>query len=99
MGRFLRYLLGTSVSLVANAALDVVYAVLCAIEFVACGYLTYTGIFAPMAAAPGSRDGPGLIFVGLVLLVGVIFVATMLASATKALMRSILPDWENVLID
>ena len=99
MLRFFRRLLNGLVRDAVNCLVDIFLAILVLLEFLACAYWGYQWVFAPMAATPGARDGLGLLFVGTIILVGVIAVAGALAGATLRACKSLLPWWTPVLFD
>lgn len=89
MQRFLDWLGG----LIVHGSVTLLYVLLVASEFALLAYVGYASVFAPMAAAPGSRDGAGLIFVGLIILVGVFIGWAMLVSITTSILKAVFPWW------
>ena len=99
MTKFLSHLFRGMWELVSNAAIDVVYAIVCAVEVVFCLWIGYSWIFAPMAAAPGSRDSAGLLLVGPVILVLSLLPASILVSGTRKVFQALFPNWRPMIID
>ena len=99
MSKFLSYLFRGMGEFVTNAAIDVVYAIVCAVEVVFCLWIGYSWFFAPMAAAPGSRDSAALLLVGPVILGLSLVPATIMARMTRNLFQAFFPNWRPVIID
>ncbi|MCC6740343.1 MAG: hypothetical protein IT452_14960 [Planctomycetia bacterium] len=59
-----------------------------------CLYLGYTRIYGPMSAAPGARDGMGLILVLGAVAVGSCVATAILAAVEWSLLKRVLPWWE-----
>lgn len=85
--------------LISNAMIDVTYAVICAAEVVLCLWIGYSWFFAPMAAAPGSRDGAGLLLVGPVILGLSLLPAMVMVNGTRSVFRAFFPNWRPVNFD
>ncbi len=95
MGKSIRELLGDLWSVVVDGLIDLVYGLLCLVQFLFCCSLGYYWIFQPMASTPGARDGTGLLFVMLFILVGAVIVSIGLSVPTRRLLKSIFPRWET----
>jgi hypothetical protein len=89
-----RYFLDWLGGLALKAAVHCLYALLLAGEFVALVYYGYLWVYVPTSAAPGARDGAGLIFVMLGVLFGAGILWAILASITTSVLQMIFPWWE-----
>ncbi len=99
MGKFLRYILNGLLSGAVNCLVDLLYGLLAIAEFVACFYVGYQWVYVPLAASPGARDGTGLLFVMLFVLVGALVAAAMLTNLTKHFLRTVFPWWSPTLLE
>ncbi len=93
MAKFLAHMFRGLLELVSNAIIDIVYAIICAVEVVFCLWIGYSWFFAPMAAAPGSRDSAGLLLVGPVILALSLIPAMVMVSGTRSVFRAFFPNW------
>lgn len=84
--------------LITNTLIDVVYSIVCAAEIVFCLWIGYSWFFAPMAAAPGSRDSAGLLLVGPVILGLSLVPAMMMVKGTRSVFQAFFPNWRPRII-
>jgi hypothetical protein len=98
MKRFLRSLLTGTSDDAANAAVDILFIIAALMELAFCLSAAY-GIYQPMAAAPGARDGPGLLIVFPVVMAGGLLVGLLLIGLTQKLLGSVFSWWETTLVE
>lgn len=89
----MRGCLGSLGDLVGYGLVTLLYVLLVAGEFAAVAYFGYASVYAPMAAAPGSRDGAGLLIVGLFILFGIFVAWSILAAMTAQILQAVFPWW------
>lgn len=94
MKNLLKEVLGFFGMLLLHGLVSVAYAVVLLLEFLFCLYLSYQWVYVPAAAAPGSRDGLGLLFVMLLCFTGAAIPTAILAAMQASLIKNFLPDWE-----
>lgn len=80
--RMLLYLVGTGVFLLIQV-----------VQFVGFVYLGFERVYAPLAAAPGARDGAGLLIVASGVLLGAAVGAAVLSFIEVKLVQVAFPDW------
>jgi hypothetical protein len=85
MGAFTEIVLEWIVSGLFGLALFVQAILLC--------YLAYLGIYEPIAANPGARDGMGLLIVMGGIFMGVVIIMSILASIQKSILKQMFPWW------
>lgn len=64
------------------------------LQFGLCLYLGYTRVYAPMSAAPGARDGMGLILVMGAVFAGSLVATAILAAVEWSILKQAVPWWE-----
>jgi len=80
--------------LIGNLLVGAIYAILVALDLAVTGWYLWGPMVAGPAAAPGARDGPGLIFVFLFWLCVTGMLTAMLVAVQTAILKRIFPWWE-----
>ena len=97
MGKQIETFIGRLWTLFLNGLMDIVYGLILLAQAYFCFSWAYRNIFAPMAAAPGSRDSAGLLLVAPIVFGGALLVWAGLAAVTQRALQAIFPDWTPVL--
>lgn len=93
MKTVVKKLLGFIKELILDQILSGLFAAAVLMQFISLFYLAYVGIYEPIAAAPGARDGMGLILVLGGIFLGVTIVTSILASIEARILKRMFPWW------